>query len=183
MFYGGGRSLIRGASPAAMRGNMRISFKLPPVAVGHRLWNKVGKNMEPMSTPSSPPVPARSALWGSVAPDHFDVFGAEGKPNVKRIADIMNLERKEIARATRVDVKKVRLDDKLPKEVVEWFAVWGTALNLVGDFFKDNKKTALWFKTANPMLGSVSPRDMILSGRGKSLLEFIQTALAENPPE
>ena len=58
---------------------------------------------------------------------------------------------------------------------------WATALNLVAGFFEsDEQKTMLWFSTPNPLLGDMSPRDMIRVGRIKKLLKFIQTAVDEN---
>jgi hypothetical protein len=42
----------------------------------------------------------------------------------------------------------------------------------------------LWFEIANPMLGNISPRNMIRIGRLKRLLKFVMTAREENaaPP-
>jgi hypothetical protein len=48
---------------------------------------------------------------------------------------------------------------------------------LVAEYFKgDLEKTALWFKIDNPMLGDVSPREMIRAGRFKKLIKFIYNA-------
>lgn len=57
---------------------------------------------------------------------------------------------------------------------------WAVAINLVGNYFKDEQKTILWFHTSNPLLGEMSPRDMIRLGRFKKLLSFIQNAVANN---
>jgi len=38
----------------------------------------------------------------------------------------------------------------------------------------------LWFRLPNPLLGDVSPRDMIRYGRYAKLQEFVMDALAEN---
>jgi hypothetical protein len=38
----------------------------------------------------------------------------------------------------------------------------------------------LWFKTKNPLLGSISPRDMIRYGRYEKLRRFVMEALEEN---
>jgi uncharacterized protein (DUF2384 family) len=54
------------------------------------------------------------------------------------------------------------------------------ALNLVAQFFGDEQKTVLWLKTPNPLLGDMTPRDMIRIGRFKKLRRFIQNALSEN---
>ena len=57
---------------------------------------------------------------------------------------------------------------------------WAVALNLVAQFFRDEQKTVLWFKTPNPLLGDIAPRDMIRIGRFKKLRQFILQALSEN---
>ena len=49
-----------------------------------------------------------------------------------------------------------------------------------GFFEGDVAKTALWFRLPNPLLGDVSPRDMIRYGRYARLQEFVVEALAEN---
>ena len=52
---------------------------------------------------------------------------------------------------------------------------------LVAQFFEGNaEKTALWFKTRNPLLGDISPRDMIRFGRYEKLRRFVMEALEEN---
>ena len=50
---------------------------------------------------------------------------------------------------------------------------------LVFRFFDDDRKTRLWLRTPNPMLGDVSPREMVLMGRYERLLRFITQALEE----
>jgi hypothetical protein len=40
-------------------------------------------------------------------------------------------------------------------------------------FNGDACKVALWFELANPMLGNISPRNMIRAGRYKRLLNFV----------
>jgi len=53
--------------------------------------------------------------------------------------------------------------------------------NLVAEFFAgDAQKVGLWFEIANPMLGNISPRDMIRIGRYKRLLNFVIVAREEN---
>ena len=54
------------------------------------------------------------------------------------------------------------------------------AIDLVENFFKDEQKAMLWFQTSNPLLGDMSPMEMIHLGRFKKLLNFIQNSLGEN---
>jgi hypothetical protein len=51
---------------------------------------------------------------------------------------------------------------------------------VAGYFEGDIEKTALWFRTPNPMLGNISPRDMIRFGRYKRLLKFVTEAREAN---
>ena len=57
----------------------------------------------------------------------------------------------------------------------------------VYNFFKEQykfpeviSKTKQWFDTPNPMLGGISPREMIADGREEKLLEWIHFQLSEN---
>ncbi len=57
------------------------------------------------------------------------------------------------------------------------------AYQLVSEFFEgDDVKTDLWFILPNPMLGDISPGDMISLGRSEKLLRWVVQSLAENPP-
>lgn len=54
----------------------------------------------------------------------------------------------------------------------------------VANFFNgDAEKTKSWFKTENPMLGGISPNEMIARGRIEKLKEFIDTQLQSNGVE
>lgn len=53
--------------------------------------------------------------------------------------------------------------------------------NLVLEFFKgDQKKTDLWFSSDNPLLGGISPDNMIKVGRIERLADFVCYQLWEN---
>ena len=113
--------------------------------------------------------------------DVLNLFNKNGEPDAGRIADILNYGRKDVSVATDIPLDKVRLESlRIPRELKERIREWGTAINLVANHFKDEKKTVLWFQTPNPMLGNVSPREMIIAGRFRKLLKFIQTALEKN---
>lgn len=68
----------------------------------------------------------------------------------------------------------------MPLELRERLNEWAVILNLVGEYFQDQQRVILWLQTSNPLLGDVSPRDMIRVGRYKKLLKFVQTALSDN---
>lgn len=111
--------------------------------------------------------------------DYFDFF-QKGEPDGKKVVDFLKYKKEDVSVAASIPFSSVRYDEKMPSELRERLVEWATAINLVGSFFKDSEKTLLWFQVPNPLLGGMSPRDMIRIGRFKKLLNFIQTALEEN---
>lgn len=58
-----------------------------------------------------------------------------------------------------------------------------TCIDLVLAFFENNEeKTLLWFDTKNPLLGNISPLEMVRNGRLKKLRNFILDQLEGNTP-
>lgn len=113
--------------------------------------------------------------------DYLGLFANEGATDYQKVVKLLDLRKKDVARASNVSVQSVRYDPpRMPKELQERLFEWAIALNLVAQFFKDERKTLLWFKTPNPLLGDMTPRDMIKVGRFRKLRRFIQNALAEN---
>jgi uncharacterized protein (DUF2384 family) len=53
---------------------------------------------------------------------------------------------------------------------------------LAFQFFNDDSKTRLWLRTPNPMLGNISPCDMMRLGRHDKLLRFMTQAIEEGRP-
>ncbi len=104
----------------------------------------------------------------------------EGVPDGSKVVDFLKYKKADVAAAANIPIKSVRYDQKIPTELQERLTEWAVAINLIACFFKDEEKTLLWFATPNPMLGGMTPRDMIRVGRFKKLLHFIQTALDEN---
>lgn len=51
---------------------------------------------------------------------------------------------------------------------------------LVYKFFRNARKTEKWFRTPNPLLGGISPNEMIINGRARKLKKFILNQLEEN---
>jgi hypothetical protein len=75
----------------------------------------------------------------------------------------------------------VRFDAHIPEPVAEKLRETANTANLVAEFFSgDAQKVALWFETDNPMLGNVSPSNMIRIGKQKQLLAFVVSAREEN---
>lgn len=87
--------------------------------------------------------------------------------NAERSLEFLKLSPSELARVEAGD----RVD-----EIVATFDL------VVQTFDGDAEKTALWFRTKNPMLGDIAPRDMIRLGRFDRLRRFIIGAIAERAP-
>jgi hypothetical protein len=96
----------------------------------------------------------------------------------KKVTDYLNFSAQDVSRIAGVSKASVRFDDKIPTVVSEHLASIANICNLVFEYFDDDVKTALWFKTPNPILGAVTPRDMIRYGRYKKLLRFVTDAMA-----
>jgi hypothetical protein len=99
--------------------------------------------------------------------------------NYQKVRDFTGFDVRDIARMTGLAKSSVRYDAKAPKEVREHLENIANICNLVYQFFQDDVKTKLWLQTPNPMLGNVSPRDMLRFGRYAKLLRFVNQAMEE----
>jgi hypothetical protein len=124
---------------------------------------------------------SRLALFETIPKqDYLSLFPSSGT-DYEKVVDLLDFRKKDVARASNVSLHSVRYDQpKMPKELQDRIQEWAVALNLVAQFFGDEQKTVLWFKTPNPLLGDIAPRDMIKIGRFKKLRQFILQALSEN---
>ena len=121
-----------------------------------------------------------STLFRSVPEKDYFRFFNKGSPDGKKVVDFLKYKKEDVSVAANIPFTSVRYDDKMSEDFRDRLVEWATAINLVGTFFKEHDKTMLWFQVPNPLLGGMSPRDMIRVGRCKKLLKFIQTALDEN---
>jgi uncharacterized protein (DUF2384 family) len=97
----------------------------------------------------------------------------------QRVRDFTGLESRDLARIAGVAKSSVRFDAKAPKEVREHLENIANICNLIFQFFQSDVKTKLWLQTPNPMLGNMSPRDMIRFGRFAKLQRFVTQAMEE----
>lgn len=74
----------------------------------------------------------------------------------------------------------------MPKRTKKWMATNDQLIEMrikILKFFNGNvDKAILWFETANPGLGNISPNDMIKIGREEKLNKFIDNCLEGNFP-
>ena len=122
------------------------------------------------------PKEARASIGAHIASDMLG-FWEHGEPNYKKIADLWKLSKADLSKLGNVAPSSVRFDDDIPTSVAERLRELANIANLVAEFFKgDVHKVGLWFELANPMLGNISPRNMIRAGRYKRLLNFVLEA-------
>ena len=104
-------------------------------------------------------------------------FWRGGELDGRKVTDFLQFSTQDVSRIAQVAKASVRFDSRMPPQVEERLALIANICNLVFEHFDDQAKTALWFKTPNPLLGNVSPRDMIRYGRYHKLLRFVTEAL------
>ena len=123
-----------------------------------------------------------STLYSTVPKsDPLNFWAKHGTLDYSEVTQFLDFDKGELSKLGGVSRKTVRLDDRIPKELKERLEQIANICNLVAEFFDgDAVKTALWFRTLNPMLGDLSPRDMIRYGRYKRLQKFILEAREEN---
>jgi hypothetical protein len=120
-------------------------------------------------------------LFGTVPDRDYLGFWANQTLKAREVADFLGLDKPTVAKLAQVAPASVRFDQKIPREVLERLQEIANVCGLVAQFFGgDVSKTALWFRTKNPLLGDISPRDMIRYGRYEKLRRFIMSALEEN---
>jgi hypothetical protein len=126
----------------------------------------------------------RPALFRTVPEQDFLGFWANRAFRPDKVAKFLSLDRSDVAKVAGVSVKSVRYDQKIPKEVLDRLTEIATICGLVAQFFEgDDSKTTVWFKTPNPLLGGMAPRDMIRLGRYQKLRRFVVNALLEDGVE
>jgi hypothetical protein len=118
-------------------------------------------------------------LFSTISPSDGLKFWHQGAVDLGRLRDFTGLNNTDLANIARVPKSSVRSDDKAPREVREHLENIANICNLVFEFFQDDLKTKLWLQTSNPMLGNISPRDMIRFGRFAKLQRFVTQAITE----
>jgi hypothetical protein len=123
-------------------------------------------------------------LFGTVANNDYLGFWADQTFNARGVARFLGLSKRDVAKVADVAPSSVRFDDKIPKDVLEWLQEIANICALVAEHFNgDIRKTALWFKTKNPLLGNVSPLDMIRHGRYERLRRVVLEPISANTAE
>lgn len=111
-------------------------------------------------------------------PEDLLQFGHGQSFNAHKTAEFLSFKNADVGRIASVSASSVRWDDKLPEAVRNRMEEIASIANLVAkQFAGDAEKTAAWFRAKNPLLGDISPRDMIRLGRYGRLRQFIIQAM------
>ena len=128
------------------------------------------------------PVAARN-IFKNIPETNYLSFLEGGLAKPKKVVDFLNLNQQEVAKATGLPKSSVRYDNRIPPELEIRLMEIGNICELVANYFNgDIKKTALWFQIPNPLLGNISPKDMIRLGRYRKLMQFVLNSLEGNLP-
>ena len=124
-------------------------------------------------------IPTSPSLFGTVSDDRLGFYDND-KFKARSVVEFLQFSNSDVSRLADVSKNSVRYDELIPREVRERLEEIANICNLVaGRFGGDAYKTALWFRTKNPMLGDISPRDMIRFGRYDKLRRFVIGALSD----
>lgn len=121
-------------------------------------------------------------IFSTVPDKDYLKFDSGTGLDYQKVVKFAEMEKKDVSRATDIPVSSIRYEvEKMPKELKDRLTEWANLFNLVAGYFKgDAGKTSMWFKIPNPLLGNISPRDMIRIGRYKKLISFVLNSLNEN---
>jgi hypothetical protein len=121
-----------------------------------------------------------NTVFSNVAPDAFG-FGAGANFKADKVVATLGFKKAEVSKISKVATSSVRFDNNMPELVRDRLEEIANTMNMVTEFFDgDPEKTVTWFRLSNPMLGDVSPRDMIRLGRYDRLRKFIINARTDH---
>lgn len=113
-------------------------------------------------------------------PEDLLQFGYGQAFDARKTAQFLSLKKVDVGRIASVAESSVRWDDNMPEAVQARLQEIALTINLVAkQFAGDPEKTAAWFRARNPLLGDISPRDMIRLGKYDRLRRFIIQAMAD----
>lgn len=111
-------------------------------------------------------------------------FGIPNNIDYKKVSSFLELDKNALSKIANVSKQSVRTDEKTPQALKDRLLEIAIICSLVAEYFEgDSKKTAMWFKTPNPMLGDITPQNMVRLGRSNKLINFIMEAKEANGQE
>lgn len=100
------------------------------------------------------------------------------KAGIKAVIEFLNLDEYDISKTCGLSKKRTTQTSRLPRHAQETLEEIGDTINITTSFYEgDLSKTAMWFRTPNPMLNDLTPRDMVRFGMHEKLRKFIIDAV------
>lgn len=112
----------------------------------------------------------------SVSKNRLGLFDKNGNVLVDPTLEFLEMTRIQLAKALGLSPDQLRPDRMGPK-TQEKVGELASALEFVAESFEGKRdKASFWMKTPNMQFGGASPRNLILRGRYKRVLQFILAA-------
>jgi uncharacterized protein (DUF2384 family) len=106
----------------------------------------------------------------------MEFYSPQGEVQVEKVWDTLSASRTELATALGYEPDQLR-PERLTGKAKERVEQIASALEFVSETFGgDINKTLYWIRTPNLNLGNYSPKQLILRGKFKKVLEFIEDA-------
>ena len=110
--------------------------------------------------------------------NHLGLFDNEGNVKIKATQNFMEISRTQLAEIFRLSPDKIR-PDRMGRRTQEKLTELAGALEFIAESYNGNKKKSkFWLKTPNPHLGGATPRELVLRGHYKKVIQFILSAKA-----
>lgn len=111
--------------------------------------------------------------------NHLGLFNEIGDVSVDKTVDFLDMSRTELASALNLSVDQIR-PERLTGKAKERLEQLAVALEYVAETFDGDLRTTLfWIKTPNLNFGGFSPKQLILKGKSRKVIDFILTAKSE----
>lgn len=112
----------------------------------------------------------------SLRTNYMEFYTQQGDVRVEKVWDSLDASRTELATALGYEPDQLR-PERLTGKAKERIEQIASALEFVSETFAgDINKTLYWIRTPNLNLGGFSPKQLILKGKYKKVLEFIEDA-------
>ena len=115
-------------------------------------------------------------IFNTVAKKNIFNLYNNNKIDYQAVADKMNFNRQEVAKAVRIDLSSVKYEEtKIPDEMKVFFQAMILLLNTTHQYLQDENKVIQWLDAPNTSCGGYSPKDMIRMGQYKKLVNIVSS--------
>ena len=119
---------------------------------------------------------AQATLFSNITKSkRLPLYDSSGTTEPKRVAQFLSFSNADVAKISATAVSSVRFEaNRVPEKIRSRMMEIANICELVAEHFDgDAERTVMWFREKNPMLGGLSPRDMLRFGRYQKLLQII----------